>query len=78
VDYRYDGINRYASKTFAVHFLNLSSLLLIAVVLAVATRLAIKIQRRKGQKRPPAKEEPAAAKTAAKKSIKVVVKDDDK
>lgn len=67
VDYRYDGLDRYASKTFAVHFLNLSSLLLIAVVLAAALWLAVKIRRRKGQKRPPAKQ-PA----------KVVVKDGDK
>jgi hypothetical protein len=78
VDYRYDGIDRYASKTFAVHFLNLSSLLLIAAVLAAAIWLAIKIRRRKGQKRPPTREEPAVPKTAAKKRTKVVVKDGDK
>lgn len=77
VDYRYDGIDHYASKTFVVHFLNLSSLLLMATVLVAATWLAIKIRRRNGPKRPADKEKPAATKTTAKNRLKVIVKNGD-
>lgn len=47
VDYRYDGIGHYASKSFAVRFLNLSSLVIIVIVITSTALLAIKVRRQK-------------------------------
>ncbi|HZL08244.1 MAG TPA: hypothetical protein VFC50_03560 [Candidatus Dormibacteraeota bacterium] len=78
VDYRYDGLDRYASKTFTARFLNLSSLLLIVAVIAVIIWLTVKIRHLKKPKPPTDKKnKPATGKTVTKKPIKVVVKNDD-
>ena len=66
VNYRYDGIDRYVTRTFAARFLNLSSVLLITVVLGVVLWLVFKFRHWKAQKPPLAK---------GKTSTKIVVKD---